>query len=120
MPHPEWSSWLVSYYEGAKPKLPTSEYFSAQAEVVVFLLSSGTQDPAAADVHGNTVLHYLVGHRVVNEELLRKLRALRGGEEIWQEARNMWGFTPHELYEDGKGVVGEPYKPFWDDRIMGH
>lgn len=32
----------------------------------------------------------------------------------------MWGFTPHELYEDGKGVVGEPYKPFWDDRIMGH
>jgi len=97
LPHPEWSSWLVSYYEGAKPKLPTSEYFSAQAEVVVFLLSSGTQ-----------------------EELLRKLRALRGGEEIWQEARNMWGFTPHELYEDGKGVVGEPYKPFWDDRIMGH
>ncbi|MCJ1400042.1 hypothetical protein MMC11_003245 [Xylographa trunciseda] len=92
--------------------LPSSDYFPAQTAVVRYLLASGTQDVAAQDVHGNTALHYLAGHRVVNEALVAMLRE-RGPEEVWAAVRNRWGWTPKDVWLDGKESVEEPHKGFW-------
>lgn len=117
--------------------------------MVEFLLESGTQDLGAKDIWGNTPLHYLASCRVVNEPLVTKLRerererkksvggdddddgaepsaaggedrSTETGEEVWKGARNRWGWTPEELYVDGRradegkreGQRGV-FRPFW-------
>lgn len=102
-----------------------------QEEVVGWLVEAMSEDvdAAAQDVHGNTALHYLAGARVVNEGLVRWLRGLEGWEEVWLGKRNYWGYTPLELYEDGRKVAEEMrergereeevrYMPHWRD-LMG-
>ncbi|KAK0510617.1 hypothetical protein JMJ35_007049 [Cladonia borealis] len=51
--------------------------------------------------------------REVNEDLQRMLRSMDGGEDVWLNQKNMWGWTPRDLYEDGRHAVAELYKPFW-------
>lgn len=97
-------------------ELPTTD-FVAQAKVVEFLLTSSTQRVDAMDVDGNSPLHYVAGHRVINEELLQMLRAVDGGEDVWMNQKNTWGWTPKDLYQDGKNAVAEPYKRFWGESV---
>ena len=82
-----------------------------------FLLTSSTQRVDAMDVDGNSPLHYVAGHRVINEELLQMLRDVDGGEDVWMNQKNTWGWTPKDLYQDGKNAVAEPYKPFWGESV---
>lgn len=134
----------------ARTALELSDYFPAQTAMVEFLLGSGTQDLGAKDIWGNTPLHYLASYRVVNEPLVTKLRerewerkksvggdddddrvelsAARGedmstetGEQVWKGARNRWGWTPEDLYVDGRRAdEGETegqrglFRPFWE------
>ena len=84
-----------------------------QAEMVLWLLGSGTQDVGAPDVYGNTPLHYLASAMRVDEELVGQVRASRGGEEVWRESRNELGYTPEELWQDGRMAVREDWKTFW-------
>lgn len=67
---------------------------------------------AARDVHGNTLLHYLAGHRSVNELLIENLRKLPGGETTWKTSQNYWGFTPEFLWEDGKKALAEKEREY--------
>ncbi|KIL56269.1 hypothetical protein M378DRAFT_172852 [Amanita muscaria Koide BX008] len=85
-----------------------------QAEMVLWLLGSGTQDVGAPDVYGNTPLHYLVSAIRVDEELVGRVRASRGGgEEVWRESMNELGYTPQELWQDGRMAVRQDWKSFW-------
>lgn len=107
------------------PDPPT--YFDRQIAVVELLLDMpGThqqqQHPqeqerrahaiAACDVHGNTLFHYLAGHRAVNEKLIEGLRKLPGGETTWKTSQNYWGFTPEFLWEDGKKALAEKEREY--------
>ena len=49
--------------------------------------------------------------------MLRSEKNGFGGEFVWAESRNRWGFTPQELFEEGDSVRGldELYMPFWGD-----
>ena len=87
-----------------------------QENMVLWLLQSGTQDLAAQDVYGNTPLHYLVCAMNPNEVLIEKLREFFEGEAVWKGSKNELGYTPEDLWEDGKtaGWV-EHYKEFWMD-----
>ena len=92
----------------------------AQIALVLHLLQHTTIPLSAQDIHGNTPLHYLAGHRVVNTPLVDILCSRKnsfGGEVVWAESRNRWGFTPKELFEEGGSVQGsaELYMPFWRD-----
>jgi hypothetical protein len=58
-----------------------------QAETVLLLLESGTQDLAAQDVYGNTPLHYLASAMWVDEELVRRVRAWEGGRRYGGEEK---------------------------------
>ena len=66
-------------------------------------------------MHGNTALHYLAGHRVVNDGLVEMMKGCEGGEEVWKCQSNRWGFTPQDLWEDGKAAVEEPHNYFWEE-----
>ena len=93
---------------------------TAQSTLLLHLLQHTSIPLGAQDVHGNTALHYLAGHRVVNTPLLEMLRNENlgfGGEVVWAESRNRWGFTPQELFEEGDSVKGsgDLYMPFWRD-----
>lgn len=91
------------------------------------MLANGVAaDLSAQDVHGNTPLHYLVSSRAVNEAVVEILRAADGEGEVWTGRKNLWGFTPQNLYEDGKAALqaiedrGERqetvrYMPHWKD-----
>ena len=57
-------------------------------------------------------MHYVAGHREVNEELLQMLRATDGGEDVWLSQKNMWGWAPRDLYEARRSALAEPYKSF--------
>jgi len=80
------------------PKLV--DHLVAQTEVVKFLVEGGVRDLGAVDVHGNTPLHYLAGHRCVNTELIEWLRGLPGADEAWKNTRNIYGHTAEDLYID--------------------
>lgn len=86
-----------------------------QAETVLWLLESGTQNVAAQDVYGNTPLHYLSSAMRVDEELLNQVRAGHEAESVWKESKNELGYTPEELWEEGKVAVKEQWKEFWFD-----
>ena len=105
---------LVRNYEGLSHlQDPSITDTTAQIKVVEFLLRSSTLQVNATDKDGNSAMHYVAGSRVVSEELLQMLRAVDGGEHVWMNEKNMWGWTPRDLYRDGKSAVAEPYKPFW-------
>ena len=89
----------------------------AQTAILLYLLRYTSISLGDQDIHGNTPLHYLAGHRVVNVDLLQTLRHEHGGEAIWLESKNFWGYTPRELFEDGEAARGieELYMPFWKD-----
>lgn len=105
---------LISHYEGVRdlPDIPLT-MFPAQNQVVALLLQSSTRSINASDSDGNSPMHYAAAYREVNEDLLRMLRSMDGGEDVWLNQKNMCGWTPRDLYEDGRNAVAEPYKPFW-------
>ncbi|KAH9478513.1 hypothetical protein JR316_0008968 [Psilocybe cubensis] len=84
-----------------------------QHELILWLLDSGTQNLAAEDVYGNTIMHYLASAASVNVQLLNELRAMEGGENVWKERKNMMGHSPEELFQDGLGAEVEQWKDFW-------
>lgn len=93
---------------------------TVQSNLLLYLLQHTSIPLGAQDIHGNTALHYLAGHRFVNTPLLEMLRNEHmgfGGEIVWAESRNRWGFTPQELFEEGDSVKGsgDLYMPFWKD-----
>jgi len=103
------------------PLVPTAEDEDdsrKQEEMVLWLLHTGTQELGAQDVHGNTPLHYLASAMWVNEGLLEKVRAWEGGETVWKSSRNLLGYSPKELLEDGKLAEREQWKSFWADRVF--
>lgn len=94
----------------------------AQTALLLHLLRHTSIPLSTQDIHGNTPLHYLAGHRIVNTELLQILLSEDngfGGESVWAGSRNRWGFTPQELFEEGDKVKGseELYMPFWRDQM---
>ncbi|KAK6194098.1 hypothetical protein LQW54_011783 [Pestalotiopsis sp. IQ-011] len=107
------------------PDPPT--YFDRQIAVVELLLEMpGTHEQQrqekeqgkrahaipARDIYGNTLFHYLAGHRAVNEKLIEGLRNLPGSETTWKTSQNYWGFTPEFLWEDGKKELAEKEREY--------
>ncbi|KAE8453199.1 hypothetical protein EG329_011266 [Mollisiaceae sp. DMI_Dod_QoI] len=83
-------------------------HFSAQTELLEFLILSQHQNVAEQDVYGNTALHYLAGHRVVNMEAVDLLRAADGGTTAWSEAKNRWGYAAKDLMAQvSDGIEGD-------------
>lgn len=82
-------------------------YFQGQTNLLKFLVSEQNQNVGEQDIYGNTALHYLAGHRVVNTEALDFLRAADGGEAAWSEKRNRWGYTAKGIMEDEEIPLGK-------------
>ena len=84
LPHEQsYKGGLISHYKCVRdlPDTP-STVFPGQNRVVAWLLQSSTQSINASDSDGNSPMHYVAGHREVNEELLQMLRATDGGEDV--------------------------------------
>ncbi|KAE8333927.1 hypothetical protein BDV39DRAFT_211964 [Aspergillus sergii] len=75
----------------------------AQLATIALLLRWGGFDVQAQDIDGNTTLHYLVATLNVGDETVELVREMEGGEDVWENATNRWGFTPKQL-EEGKMV----------------
>ena len=89
--------------------------FEKQIKTVQYLLQNGAAAAISAkDIHGNTPLHYLAGYRTVNQGLVSILRDHEGGQDVWNSAKNRWGHTPRDLWEDGRNCVEEHFKDFWN------
>lgn len=65
--------------------------------VIHFLQVNGHIDPCADDIHGNTALHYLASHRIINVGAINLVRSMNGGETAWSGLRNKCGFTAQDL-----------------------
>jgi hypothetical protein len=79
------------------------KYFAEQGDVCKFLVHEmRASEIGFPDKHGNTMLHYLASTRAPNESLIDWLKLQETGALMWQEAVNIWGHTPQDLYEDGQ------------------
>lgn len=65
-----------------------------QQATIRALLDWGGIDVRAKDVDGNTALHYLAGTLNMSDITLTMVRAMDGGEEVWQESKNGYGVSP--------------------------
>jgi hypothetical protein len=83
--------------------------FEQQTAVVKFLWDNGITGVEKRDVHGNTPLHYLVGCRTVNQELLTWWleQEQPGVAAIWEKCLNNYGATPKALFYAGEKVKRE-------------
>ncbi|KAF7507848.1 hypothetical protein GJ744_010012 [Endocarpon pusillum] len=112
------------------PEFPTTDHWPAQLQLVEFLLENGRveEEVSSRDVHGNTPLHYLAGHWLPHHALIDKLKHTGpAGEAVWTDSRNAWGYTPQDLYDDGKAALEAlrdnngkserdvTYMPHWKD-----
>ncbi|KAJ5471020.1 hypothetical protein N7530_008377 [Penicillium desertorum] len=70
----------------------------AQQATIRVLLEWGGIDVRAKDVDGNTALHYLAGTLNMSDITLAMVRAMKGGEEVWQESKNGYGVTPRRMW----------------------
>ena len=73
------------------PSMSSTEYFSVQHEVAIFLCETGEVDLTTQDVHGNTALHYLARHHLVEMGLVQALHGWGNGdgEAVWVDSRNL-------------------------------
>jgi ankyrin repeat protein len=76
--------------------------FEQQTSVVKFLWAHGINGVELKDVHGNTPLHYLVGCRSVNQELLTWWLEKAGVNAIWRKCLNNYEATPEEMHRAGE------------------
>jgi hypothetical protein len=76
-----------------------ADNFAAQTEVVKYLFEVDTQDIGAADIHGNSALHYLASHRCVKTDLAEWIRGFPKAEDTWKNVRIFYGHTA-ERYVD--------------------
>jgi hypothetical protein len=80
-----------------KPQPMTEGEQQAQRATIKVLLDWGGCDVHAQDVDGNTALHYLAGTLNIDFATIMLVRGMEGGEQVWHETRNRWGFTPSDL-----------------------
>ncbi|KAL4861108.1 hypothetical protein BDV12DRAFT_191295 [Aspergillus spectabilis] len=83
-----------------KPEPLTVSQQRAQTDTICVLLEWGGIDIRAQDRDGNTALHYLAGTLNVAKETIKLVLQMDGGEQVWRETRNLWGFTPSDLWEE--------------------
>jgi hypothetical protein len=100
-PHAHWPP------DRAHDPLCNKAQFQQQTAVVKFLWDNGITGVDKRDVHGNTPLHYLVGCRSVNQELLTWWLEQPGVNIIWRECLNDYEATPEELFSAGEKATGE-------------
>jgi ankyrin repeat protein len=81
--------------------------FEEQTAIVKFLWTNGITGVEQRDVHGNTPLHYLVGCRSVNQELLTWLLEKPNVDAIWRECLNYYEATPEEMFYSGERAHNE-------------
>ncbi|KAE9374592.1 ankyrin [Stipitochalara longipes BDJ] len=81
--------------------------FVQQTAVVKFLWDNGIKGIGQRDVHGNTPLHYLVGCRSVNQELLTWWLGQPGVDTIWRECLNYYEATSEEMFYSGEKAQKE-------------
>jgi ankyrin repeat protein len=82
-------------------------HFQQQTAVIKFLWDNGITGVELRDVHGNTPLHYLVGCRSVNQELLTWWLGKPGVDAIWRESMNYYEATPEEMFYSGEQAQKE-------------
>ena len=73
---------------------------AAQLATIKLLLEWGGFDIRTQDFDGNTALHYLAATLNVGSETVKVVRAMDGGEKVWQSSRNWCGLTPKQLMEE--------------------
>ncbi|KAL4901203.1 hypothetical protein BDW74DRAFT_86762 [Aspergillus multicolor] len=89
--------------QGPTPLTPSQQ--QAQLATIRTMIQAQAQaetgfrlDIKAQDLDGNTALHYLAGTLNMVQETIDVVRGIEGGEEVWLEAKNRWGFTPSQLW----------------------
>ncbi len=87
---------------------------ASQTAMVRYLYSYDVADVSKQDVHGNTALHYLASHRLVNHQLIDWLRSQKHGQYSWRVLKNIYGYTASELLASNEAAVENPGgQPFW-------
>ncbi|MCJ1469873.1 hypothetical protein MMC07_008517 [Pseudocyphellaria aurata] len=104
--------------------------FAAQLEVAIYVLDHTSSSMISAiDGLGNSALHYLAAYQTPNQDLIEYLRGREEQESVdsntWKEARNAWGYTAEDLWQDSQVAVKGRHMAFWhnggsgDDRVEG-
>ncbi|KAH8433887.1 uncharacterized protein LDX57_011523 [Aspergillus melleus] len=88
-----------------KPVPMTEAENGAQLATIQLLLEWGGFDVRDQDVDGNTALHYLAATVNVSPETIDLVRAMDGGEEVWESSVNWCGFSPKQLMDDTTATV---------------
>jgi ankyrin repeat protein len=105
-------------FEHDFPRPQTTDFFDAQTELVLFLLSQ-SKDPyadlIARDTHGNTAFHYLAMYRIVNLKLLEKMMAFapEKSAKTFNRMPNFGGWSAAEMMRRGLVAQVSTRKPFW-------
>lgn len=104
--HSSWSYIPCYQCRGIEPEYSSDmeDYFPQQTAMVQYLMESDilcSQDLYCQDVHGNTALHYLAGHKYVNLALLGWLLARYDVKNSWTGVENRYGYTAAMLFDDG-------------------
>jgi ankyrin repeat protein len=91
-----------------------------QYEIAKWLLEQGVNELELADAYGNTPMHYLASYRRTNNELIAFLRRrIDQGDYVWLRAKNIWGFTPSQLWMDNVMATEEEVgKTFWPSTTL--
>ena len=99
----------------------------AQAATLLYLLRSGsvpTRHLEKQDIHGNTVLHYLVSIRNPDYTLIQTIKEFASSPEdedvqSWSSTRNFYGFTAEDCDVEGRAVKAEHrdsgHASFWNE-----
>lgn len=75
-----------------------------QEAVCKFITATYKDGPQVSDQdkHGNNMLHYLASARCPNISLIEWAKQQEGGLQAWENAKNFWGFTAKDLFEEGE------------------
>lgn len=101
---------IQNFAELPKPKSKVNQ--PEQTALIGFLVSTLPQNATEQDIYGNAALHYLASHAFPNLDSISILRSAEGGEDVWNNVRNRWGYSAKDLFES---VFSEDEVREWRD-----
>lgn len=110
--------------------IPTNKelsiYFPSQTELLNFFITELGMKVSEQDTYGNTALHYLASHSLVNTSAVELLHSAEDGERTWREVKNDWGYTAEALMNESevqistgwsKNQVSDEIEEWWQRKL---
>ncbi|MCJ1471193.1 hypothetical protein MMC07_009841 [Pseudocyphellaria aurata] len=114
------STWRQTRLQAACPFLRRP---GLSLEVAIHVLDQSSYSMISTiDGLGNSALQYLAAHQTPNQGLIEYLRGREEQESVnsntWKGARNAWGYTAEDLWQDSQVAVKGRHMAFWQDEAI--